>query len=602
MAQPEPSQAKPLSLQPEQVLTAQRAAVEGARVEGARSVFDRLKTAMKALALYRHNHERYDEYLEPFYAGLTDYLGAHPRLQLRLDAVSYKVHGATVFEDESRDANLVFPLWQAGVRLLVFKAGITADELRRFFVVSLGGDARFAKDEDIITALWKAELTHIEYVVVEGFKALPDDDIEEVEVEVEKVVAYLYRQLQRNSEDTLRFARDSSADGEPHDVDPVRRLVVQGTTASPSDRRRIQASLVREDATLLQKMAVILLQVLERATTDASLEDTAEAFVKLLDALLLQQSFMAIDEIRQRFVRSAGCATTSPATHARIERCAERFDERMAEGQRLQIIAHILNTRATGDLEGMKRYFAALGEEAIVPLLEMLERLELPADRRLVCDVLVRIGAGRIESFTNRLTHPAPDLVKDMLYVIDQLDPPGKLKLFTPVLHHPDALLRIETLTTIGRNPTPSCFDDLVTVLHTHTDSEMRAQAARFMPQHDPDVATRILLEVVAKESFDKVPDAEKKAVIGALALCGSAGADAFVKAVFEQKSGLFAKKRVDDLKLLVIECMEAAPSVAGLQMLADVAKDKAKHSKAVTESARTVAITMKQKLLGTGG
>ena len=37
---------------------------------------------------------------------------------------------------------------------------------------------------------------NIDYVVIENFQVSPDDDPDEVELEVDKVVAYLYRQLQ----------------------------------------------------------------------------------------------------------------------------------------------------------------------------------------------------------------------------------------------------------------------------------------------------------------------------------------------------------------------------------------------------------------------
>jgi len=204
-----------------------------------------------------------------------------------------------------------------------------------------------------------------------------------------------------------------------------------------------------------------------------------------------------------------------------------------------------------------------------------------------------------VDSFVNRLNHPASNVVKDMLYVIDQLNPPGKFKLFTAVLDHPNAILRLETLATIGRNPTAECFDHLVKVLRQHTDSAMRAQAARFLPNHEGDQAAKVLLDLVRNETFDKVPDTEKKAVFGAIMQLQTRATESFVKEVFEQKSGIFAKKRIDEFKMLLIEGMEVAPSIPGVQFLAEIAKDNKKHSKEVCEAARGVAISMKQKLLG---
>ena len=134
-----------------------------AQAEAATQVFDRLRRSLKQIALYRHNVDRYSEYLEPFTSAMMDMLSVHPMLSLKLDAMAYKLGPFVVFEDDSRDNNIIFPLWSVGVRLLVFKQGVTADELQRFFLLCLGaGDSEKKGREDISTLLWKAELTSIE--------------------------------------------------------------------------------------------------------------------------------------------------------------------------------------------------------------------------------------------------------------------------------------------------------------------------------------------------------------------------------------------------------------------------------------------------------
>jgi hypothetical protein len=170
---------------------------KAAAIHEVREVFARLKKALKQIALYRHNVDRYAEYLESTYAGLSDYLGRKGSLELRVDALAYKYLGTVVFEDDSRENNLIYPYWQNGIRLFIFKNGITPEELLKFLMLALGapGEDRQKRSEDIITRLWKSEFQHIEYVVVEAFKVSPEDDPEEVEIEVEKVVAYLYRQI-----------------------------------------------------------------------------------------------------------------------------------------------------------------------------------------------------------------------------------------------------------------------------------------------------------------------------------------------------------------------------------------------------------------------
>ncbi len=563
-------------------------------------VFDRLRRSLKQIALYRHNTDRYGEYLEPFTQGMLDLLNKYPMVSLKLDAMAYKIGPHFVFEDDSRENNIVYPLWQNGIRLLMFKQGVTAQELQRFYLICMAaGDAEKKNREDIITSLWKAELESIEYVVVEGFKALADEDLEEVEIEIEKVVAYLYRQLQSNSDDYLRFARISSEDLDLHldAVDTMRGAVIQGVTSTPADRARVQGGLVREESRQLGKLVTVLFQLLELDTGEENFEDVAEAFVQLLDALILQENFTAIDQIRARFPVSAA---KGASIHQKdiVERCADRFRSRMGESQRVQAIGQILNTGIVKDADGVRRYLQSLGVEAIIPLLEMLETLQLLPNRRLVCDVLADVGRGHLDTFASRLTHTSSNFVKDMVYVIDKINPPNKFVVFAAILEHPNAVLRLETLAVIGKNGTDDCFEYIAKAVRSHPDAQMRAQAARMLPNFAPERGASMLLEIIQGDPFDKMLDAEKKALFSALVQLRAPAVDAFIATVVEAKAGLFGKRKVDDLKFLVIAGHEGAPSIAAITLLNAMSEDAQKrHSKDVRESAKAALVNVKARL-----
>jgi hypothetical protein len=574
-----------------------------AQAEAARGAFEKLRRGLKQIALYRHNVDRYGEYLEPFTTAMRELLSAHPMLSFKLDAMAYKLGPHVVFEDDSRDNNIIYPLWSAGVRMLVFKQGVDADELLRFFIICLNATDNEKKGrEDIATALWKAELTSIEYIVVEGFKALPDEDLEEVEVEIEKVIAYLYRQLQSNSDDYLRFARISSEDLDLQldKVDSMRGAVIQGVTATATDRARVQASLVREEVRQIQKLVTVLFQLLELDTSEENFEDVAEAFVQLLDALILQENFSAIAQIRKRFAVSSRKETLPVVRRELIERCGARFTARMGESQRVQAIGQLLNVGLTKDPEGIREYLQSLGNEAIIPLLEMLETLTLLPNRRLVCDVLADVGRLYVDTFASRLSHPSSNLVKDIIYIIDKVNPPTKFVLFAQTLDHPNPVLRLETLAVIGKSGTDESFDVIAKTLKNHSDPQMRAQAARLLPNFVPEKGAQMLLAMIQTDTFDKIAEAERKAALSALVQLRTPLVDGFLAQVFDQKSSIFAKKRVDDMKLLVIGGLESAPSIPGLQLLKAVAEDTGKkHSKDVRETAAAAVINVKARLGG---
>ncbi len=575
---------------------------KAAAIHEVREIFLKLKKALKQISLYRHNVDRYPEYLEGVHSAMADFLDRKGILELRVEAMAYKYKGVVVFEDDSRENNLIYPFWSHGLRLFIFKPGLSPDELLRFVMLCLtSGEDKAKRNEDVITRLWKCEFEAIEYIVVEAFKAVPDDDPEEVEVAVEKVVAYLYRQLQSNSKDYLRFARISLEDLELelNNVDQIRGAVVQGVTATEADRQRVATSLETESDRTMSKLVTVLFQLLELDTTTENFEDVADAFVQLLDALLIGEKFQSIAHIRKRFAVSMNKPKLRPETRELIEQARDRFMTRMGDGQRLQTLAQILNQGIVKDPEGIREYLMALGGEAVPPLVEVLETLELLPNRRLISDILAELGSDQVDLFKSRLAHPSSNLVKDMLYVIDKIDPPEKYQIFSHVLGHPNAILRLETLSLIGRHDNEQCFDIIKTTLLQHEDAQMRSQAARCLPNFTIERSVPVLLDAVRPERLEGLEEPERKALFTALGQTQSKETQGYLFGILDSKSGLFNRRKMDDLKMLAIFALEANPSMPSLAKLADVAKDQKRNSKEVCESARAAVIQMQARIVG---
>lgn len=574
---------------------------EVAQVHEVKEIFNRLGKALKTIGLYRHNVDRYGEYLEPVHAALKDYLNRNGQMSLRVQPLGYRFHGVEVFHDESREGNLCFPFYQNGVRLLMINPGISQEEMLKFILLLLDDRKhRQQSQDDIITRLWKAELTHIEWVVVESFKVLEDEDEEQVKVEVDQVVRYLYRQLQSNSEDIQRFARVSleDLDMKLEHVDTMRSAVVEGVTATQADKERVQRALQEEeDERLLPKMVIILFQLLELDTGPENFEDVAEGFVQLLDAMLLGGDFAGIQSIRDRFATRLQ-KDLRPEVRDLVAKAAERFLERMTDPQRLSAIAQMLNSGAVKDPSGLKAYLTSLPTEVVPQLCDILDTIEIAPNRRLVCDVLVQLGRGTPQVFTNRLQHPSSNVVKDMLYIIDTIDFPNKFQMFTHVLSHPNAVLRLEALGTIGRNPSEECFKVVLGCL-SGQDPQLRVVAARLLSNYDVNRGVEILLNIIQSDDFERRERNEQKQFFFALSQLNHPAGQEYLSNIFLQKAGLLGRKKIDDRKLLVVEALSMSPSVPTFQFLAAQAQNLDTNSKEVAEAARIAALEMRERLVG---
>lgn len=575
-------------------------AQEVAQIHEVKEIFSKLQKALKQIALYRHNTERYGEYLAEVYKRLADYLGRNHTLDLRVRPTSYMFRGVEVFHDDSREGNLCYPFYQHGIRLLMFKDGLSADELLKFLLIIIDDTSQRNSQDDFVTRLWKAELNAIEWIVVESFKVMEDQDEEEVKVEVDKIVKYLYRQLQSNSDDIQRFARVSldDLDMKIDNVDSQREGIIEGITATAADKERVKRALGEDDSgQLLQKMVVILFQLLELDTTEENFADVAEGFVQILDAMLLDGNYSGIQGIRQRFKQRLS-RELKPEVKNFVETAQQRFLQRMGESQRLAMISQRLNSGKVKDPEGLRAYLGNLSGEAVPVICDMLENIEIANNRKLIADVLVDIGRDYGEVFSQRLEHPSSNMVKDMLYIIDKINFDQKFNMFARVLSHPNAILRLEALQAIGRDPSEECFK-IVLNCFTGDDPQLRSTAARLIPNYPPERAVDVLLKTVQTDNFEKREAHEQKIIIQSLAQLNHPGSQEFFANVFAQKGGLLGRKKVDERKMFFIDALKAAPSIPVFQLLAAQAQNLSTNSKDVAEAARVAALEMRERLVG---
>ncbi|CAN0550125.1 unnamed protein product, partial [Laminaria digitata] len=309
---------------------------EQAATDDAKNFFFLLLKGIKNIGIYRHADNRYIEFIQPAHAALDAFLAEHQVLPLKIGPYSLEYKKHPVYEDQDKE-NLTYRFYRDGLRYLVFREGIPVEELLRFVLLSVNSvsdEALF--QEDMITRLWKEEFQFIEHVVVEGF-GFGELSEEEVEVEVEKIIGYLRKQLSANSQDITRFARLSAEDLELelNDLEQVRGGIVSGRPATEDDKAHVQEELYFEEKNrLFAKMVLILFQILEFECESADYDMLLESFTQVLDTLLVSEDVKGAVALLQRFETIAG--RPLPEDRAQlITRLATNFKRRMLEPQRL---------------------------------------------------------------------------------------------------------------------------------------------------------------------------------------------------------------------------------------------------------------------------
>ncbi|MBW1807962.1 MAG: HEAT repeat domain-containing protein [Deltaproteobacteria bacterium] len=569
------------------------------RISQVKDFFDQLSRGIKTIQLYRHNTAQYGEYLDRAYRALKEILKRYDNLSVKVDQLGFKYFDETVYQEDATEQNIAHKFYRDGVRILIFREGLRAPEFLDFILICLTNFsvAEFIYD-DMVSLMWKQEFSHVEYVVVETF-AVGTESQEDAKVEVDKIVNYLYARLTSNTDDTFSFARISLEDLEIEldDVEQAKGVVIKGNPATPEEKSQVLQQLDEEDENrALPKLVVILFKVVEEELDQDLGQAIEEVFIQLLDSFLIHEDFRSINQMLRKFKGMA--RKNLPAGNlARIQQIETKFTTKMGEAERIGRVGEILDSSAEiKEPQEVYRYLTRLDEPAILPLLQTLETMERQEARRLICDTLAALGKDHLDVFVRRLESTKANVIRDMLYIIDRLNPAEKLQIIAKVLEHPNLALRLEALNTIGSAGEESCYPYVIKALKD-SDTQMRIMAARLLSNFDIRKATKTLLILVDDQGFSRKPAQEQTAMFSALAMTDSPDAMDFFREHLRSTS-LLSKKKLVEHKRNIVNGLAISGSIAAFKLLKAELEAGIKEED-VLAAAERACEKLRHKLLG---
>ncbi len=558
------------------------------QVEAARTVMFHISKGIKQIGMYKHAEAKFPEFLQKAADALTVYTQAYGSLTLKVDLTNFLVQKVELFAEASE---IPYKFFKDGIRQLIFRHGCSVDELVAFTLISLSDPDRGA--DDLNAQLWRAQMPHFEFIMVEGFK-MDEFGEEEIQVEVDKIVDYLQRRLRADSDDYLRFARVSEDDlnAQLDGVEQMRGVVITGLTADATMKAKLQKDIFdEENSRLFPKLISAVFQVVEAGIDDAKMLE--DMFVQLLDAMLLQEDFGTIGQV----VLKLRAMEQRSGKDSAISLLLQSFQLKMGEEQRLSRIGDVLKAAKPKNAPDIVRYLTGLDESVVPTLLAVLEGVELPDNRALLSDVLTSYAKSVPEPFVNRLRSDRPQTVRDMIYILDKSNHPEKLKFFADTLRSPNLAIRLEVIGIIARGRTgdarkliSSCLED--------DNVQVRMQAARVLPEFDREKAYVDLLRHVKEPGFAKKQPNEREAFYSALGSTGVGGAISYFQTILAAKGGLFNKQKVVEDKLLAVAGMAGACTIQTFKFLQEVAADSSQPPE-VVHAAKMAGMRTKKMLFG---
>src|SRR5207244_7547694 len=139
-------------------------------VTAVRDAFAALARSFKRVSVYRHARDQHAAYLEPAVAEFRTLLEQKPAVTVAVEPTALVYEGEAVHSEPARETGFCFRMHRDGVRSLTFRRGIGVEELLALAMVALGDPQQEGGREDAVTELWKADLTHIGYSAIAGYR------------------------------------------------------------------------------------------------------------------------------------------------------------------------------------------------------------------------------------------------------------------------------------------------------------------------------------------------------------------------------------------------------------------------------------------------
>ncbi len=557
------------------------------RLEVAKAFAFHLLKGIKQIGMYRHNDTRYGEYLQKSHEAVRTYTDTYGPLTFKVEQQNFLLFDQPLFPEET---NLPFKFWRDGIRQFIFRQGLRLDELVTFTLVALSDVDK--QGEDTVAQLWRAPLDHLEYVVVEGFHIEGFDD-EAVKVEIEKIINFLYLRLRSHTDDFMRFARVTASDLEikMEGVEQVRGAVIAGETATDDLKAKMQREIAEEEnSRLFPKLVAGIFQVAESGVDDPGLLE--EMFLQLLDALLLQEDFATINQIVLKFA-----AMEDRPNMGAMRELKQTFVSKMGEEQRLTRIGDVLRAGRVRSPQEVSRYLLALHPSVVPSLLNVLETVEGPEHRVLLCDVIAEFAKSRPADVVEKLSSERPQTVRDMVYILEKAQVQDRLKLFARVLRHKNLAVRLEVMSIIARGRSNESRKLIAQALKDE-NIQVRMLAARLLPEYDRDQAYLELLFHIRHRDFRKRTADERASFYTALGSTGIPAAVSLMQQMLATRPRLWNRRRVLDEKLLAVHGLAGVMSIQSYKALQLLSEDQSQPPE-VLSTARRALVETRRALFG---
>ncbi len=476
-----------------------------------------LAKALRAMQLYLPNNPTRAHAIDNARAAFGRIWPLTPTVELAISETALLLDDRVVYQDLERGTEgLPWLLHRDGLRALTLHAGFEVDDLEPLLHVLQRARAAGADEDDLVTLLWVADLSGIEYR----------------HVELDGVVDFAVASGERGgsgvaSRDLPPLAVPAAETAAPGDGPPPGFVRMEDFEATlhfldPREVSYLQEELKREYSEDQRRHAfTILFDIVE-------LPDSGDAPMRALgfiDQLMIECLTMG-DYEQVGYALRESAATLRRGAHAEdvanaLRELPGRLSEPAVMGQLLQALDEGTRAPVASLLENL---FAELRPAALTPLVSWLGSATASPARASIERASLRLAGAHTGELAQLLEHDDPAVVRGALRIAAQLATPAAVPGLSRVLRGTDASLRMDAVAALADIGSPAALQALERGLED-TDREVRVATCRAIAARRHAGALPRLAQALRRKELRAADLGEKMAMFEAYGtLCGDAG------------------------------------------------------------------------------
>ncbi len=533
--------------------------IDKEELKSAKEVIQFLTKTAKTLKIYLPNNPIHQKFLQDLTERFTSHLQEYGTLRLKVRQYELLYGNEVVYENSNRLESLAFCLFVDGLREITFHTGLNKEELMNFLeVIGKISDAR-GTDDDVVTLLWEKNFNHITYLIVEDFW--------EYESAAQRLTESTNLQaVLKEESQTLSTAKTPSSVLELLGPEQADRSLAEIFELTSREIEQIKQQILFEtDQSAVSLLIDILSAILRIEKEYDAFSEIVELLETALDTVLargdLPYAIMILELYREMLSLQGGLAEP---LKGRLKKAIEHA----GDAQRIKHLETLFAEGKTLESEQLYNFLVLLDKNALLPLSDLLGKINQMKVRRVICDALAQIGKDHIDLLASRLDDRRWYVARNIVYVLGKIGDSRVIDKFRRLIHHGEVKVRKEVIRALEGINHPKATDLLIQFIQDE-DLSIRASVVRLLAKANYKEALEPLLRVIQQRDFEERDLYEKREFMEALAHIGKEEVVPILGKIMKRKGFFwFRREKQDEMALCAAIALKSIGTQKAIELL----------------------------------